>query len=389
VVTRFIAGAGGVALRGAVTLDPSAYAVTILSSPGGNLLERVETAGLRVIRLRHMRPEIDPLEDARALWELEGHLEAGAFDIIHTHSAKAGAIGRVAGRRLRIPALVHTFHGFPFHDFQSPVRRRLYIEAERRLGRFTSRFMAVGGAVGAEAIRLGLAAPERVRVIEGAIDLSAFASARDDRVAARRRLRLPDRGLVIGSVGRLDRQKAPHDLVRAAARMVRERPFLVLVGDGPLRGSVERMVAREGMRDRLLLLGERTDVPSILPAFDVFAMSSLYEGLPCAVVEAMTSGIPVVATAVNAVPDVVRPGVTGILVPPARPDLLARAIGYLARHPDRARVMAENARRELRDRFAPERLGDAVRVTYEEALGEPVQRSGPDRVVAAVSGAVA
>jgi glycosyltransferase involved in cell wall biosynthesis len=368
VVTRFIAGAGGVALRGARALDPDRYQVTVLAADGGSLLDEAERSGFKVVRLRHMVPELDPRADTRALRELIDRLGAGAFQVVHTHSAKAGALGRWAARRVGVPAVVHTFHGFPFHDFQSRIRRRGYIEVERRLGRITSRFLAVGAAVAADAIRLGIAPCDRIRVIAAAVGDDLPPTSPEARARARRLLGLPPDVPVIGTVGRLDYQKAPGDMIAALAQLGRPDVRLVWVGDGPLRAKAQQALSAHGLEDRFLLLGERQDVPAILPGLDVFAMSSLFEGLPCAVVEAMTCGIPVVATAVNAVPEIVVPGRTGVLARPHDPASLARGMAWLLDHPGEATRMAVAGREQLGDRFVPEALGRDLQETYALAL---------------------
>jgi glycosyltransferase involved in cell wall biosynthesis len=369
VVTRFIAGAGGVALRGARALDPDRYQITVLAADGGSLLAEAERSGFKVVRLRYMVPELDPWADARALREVVDRLGVGAFQVVHTHSAKAGALGRWAARKVGIPAIVHTFHGFPFHDYQSTFRRRGYIEVERRLGRITSRFLAVGAAVAADAIRLGIAPCDRIRVIGAAVGGDLPPTTPASRARARRLLGLPLDVPVIGTVGRLDYQKAPADMLAALAQLNRPDVRLVWVGDGPLRAKTERAIAAHGLGDRFQLLGERQDVPAILPAFDVFAMSSLYEGLPCAVVEAMTCGVPVVATAVNAVPEIVVPGRTGLLARPHDPASLARGMAWLLDHPEEAARMAGVGKGQLGDRFGTDALGRDLQETYALALG--------------------
>src|SRR5205807_3166224 len=133
------------------------------------------------------------------------------FDVVHTHSSKAGALGRLAAHRAGVPAVIHTFHGFPFHPFQSWPRRRIYIAIERRLGRITDEFLGVGAAVAAEAIRLGIARPERMRAIASAISPGIIPATPATRARARLLMGLPAEAPVIGTVGRLDRQKAPQD----------------------------------------------------------------------------------------------------------------------------------------------------------------------------------
>jgi glycosyltransferase involved in cell wall biosynthesis len=368
VITRFIAGAGGVALRGALALDRNEHSVTILSAPGGPLLAEAEKAGFKVVLLKHMRPEISPRDDPRGLQELIHLLREGDFDVVHTHSAKAGALGRFAAHRIGVPAIVHTFHGFPFHDFQFGPVRSTYIALERSLGRITDQFLAVGGAIAAQAISLRIAPAERIRTIASAIELDILPASPGNRAAARHLMRLPEDVQVVGAVGRLAPQKAPQDLVAAIEAMGRSNVYCVWVGDGPLRQEVARLIERRKLTNRFLLLGERHDVAALLPGFDVFALSSHYEGLPCSVVEAMTCGIPVVATAVNAVPEVVVPGRTGLLVPANAPMLLGRALAYLLDHPAEGSRMSLAARAQLGDRFDPKVLGRDVAETYELAL---------------------
>jgi glycosyltransferase involved in cell wall biosynthesis len=157
-------------------------------------------------------------------------------------------------------------------------------------------------------------------------------------------------------------------VVAAIEAMGRPDVFCVWVGDGPLRQEVTRLIERRKLSRQFLLLGERQDVAALLPGFDAFALASYYEGVPCSVVEAMTCGIPVVATAVNSVPEVVIPGRTGLLVPPGAPALLAKALAYLLDHPAEGSRMALAARANLGDRFNPEILGRDLSETYEQAL---------------------
>ena len=373
VVTRFIAGAGGVALRGALALDPNEYSVTIFSAPGGSLLAEAEQAGFKVVRLKHMRPELSPRQDPSALRELLHELGAGHFDVVHTHSSKAGALGRFAAHRVGVPAIVHTFHGFPFHDFQFGPVRAAYIAIERQLGRITDQFLAVGGAVAAQAISLRIAPTERVRTIASAIQLDIPPVSPSTRASARRLMGLPDTAKVVGTVGRLAAQKAPQDLVAAIEAMGRPDVYCVWVGDGPLREDIARLIERQKLTKQFLLLGERSDVAALLPGFDIFALASHYEGLPCSVVEAMTCGVPVTATAVNAVPEVVVPGRTGLLVPPGAPALLGKAIAYLMDHPSEGARMALAARVHIGNRFDPEILGRDLSETYQLALTDSVR----------------
>jgi glycosyltransferase involved in cell wall biosynthesis len=374
VITRLEGGAGVLALRGAMAMDPDAFELTIVTGTGDRLLDTAAAAGLEIIVEPSLCAPIDPRRDVQALRRVTALLRRRNFDVVHTHCAKAGTVGRLAARRAAVPRTVHTFHGFPFHQFQSMARRQAYVSIERRLGRFTDVALCVGAGVAAEAVRRHLVAPERIRTIGVVVDGLDVAAAPAPPPEARRHARialgLPADATVIGAVGRLTYQKAPEDFLAAIAQLGRPNVTGIWVGGGELAGRIGRQ-ARALSGARVILAGERTDVLDVLPAFDVFALPSRYEGLPTAVVEAMSCGVPVVATAVNAVSDVVVPGETGLLVPPQRPDLMAAAIGYLLDSPAAATRMAATARTRLAGRYAETALRDALAAAYAPANYAP------------------
>jgi glycosyltransferase involved in cell wall biosynthesis len=382
IITRLAAGAGGVALRGALSVNPDEFDVVMVTggssvtgqhsaqsarivtgadavkdSAQGDLLVQAYDAGLSVARIADLVPEISPLKDRAALRSLKAFLSEGGFDVVHTHSAKAGALGRRAAARTGVPTIVHTFHGFPFHDFQPAWRRGAYVAIERRLGRDTTAFLAVGSGVAAEAVRRQIAPPERVRTIPPAIEGGRIESGLAARGLARRRLGLPTGLQLIGTVGRIDYQKAPEHWIDALASIQRRDVWGVWIGDGPEREQMLEHARKRRVDGRLVVLGHRDDVRELLPAFDVFAMASRYEGLPCALLEAIEAGVPAVATAVNAVPDVIVPGETGLLVAAGQPLQLGRAIKYMLDNPGDATRMARAAQEKIADRYTPQALG--------------------------------
>jgi glycosyltransferase involved in cell wall biosynthesis len=274
-ITRLEGGAGVLALRGAAVLDPAAFQLTIITGSGSQLLDEAAAAGLEVILEPSLRTPIDPRSDLRALRRLGSLLRDRRFDVVHTHTAKAGTLGRMAARRAAVPRIVHTYHGFPFHEFQSAARRGAYVAIERRLGRITDLALCVGTGVAVEAVRRGLAPPERIRTIGVAVPGPAAAGpatagprlagpaapgpapvaasggpawprpagtagaslpAQDPgaRARARHLLGLPADAQVVGAVGRLTYQKAPEDFVAALRQLGRPGVVGVWVGDGEL-----------------------------------------------------------------------------------------------------------------------------------------------------------
>jgi glycosyltransferase involved in cell wall biosynthesis len=370
VVTRMIAGAGGVALRGARALDPMRYHVTFITGEGGPLAEEARDAGMDLLIVPSLVAPISPHDDLVALARLTELFRARRFDVVHTHSAKAGAIGRIAAHRCRVPVIAHSYHGFPFHEFQSHARRTAYVAIERRLAGMTDVVMCVGAGVATEALRRGLADGATLRTITPVVGSRVVPATPASRQAARHTLGLSADAVVVGTVGRLDYQKAPEHFVAAIAALRARQPNVrgVWIGSGPLLDEVRGQVRGLGLEDHIVLAGERRDVADLLPAFDVFAMSSRYEGLPCAVVEAMRCGVPVVVTAVNSVPDLVVPGETGVLVPPGRPLDLAAALAGVLDEPERAAAMVARGRERAADAFDEERLGQALDEEYTRAL---------------------
>ncbi|HCU92913.1 MAG TPA: glycosyltransferase family 1 protein, partial [Actinobacteria bacterium] len=169
VITRLEGGAGIQAVRGARALDPACFRVTVITGSGGTLLAAAADSGLETLVDPSLRAPIAPLSDARALRWLASLFRDRHFDVVHTHTAKAGALGRLAAHRSGVPRIVHTYHGFPFHEFQSVARREAYVSIERRLGRITDVALCVGTGVAVEALRRRLIAPERVRTIGVAV----------------------------------------------------------------------------------------------------------------------------------------------------------------------------------------------------------------------------
>jgi glycosyltransferase involved in cell wall biosynthesis len=358
-------------------LDRSRFEVLLASGADGELVPEART--LPDCRFEAVAPlvrEVSPLEDGRALLALarlvgrERRTSAGPL-LVHTHSSKAGILGRAAARLARVAAVVHTIHGFGFHDGQPWPVRRFYLGLERLAARWTDAFVAVAEENRRTGVALGLFPPDRCEVVPGGIDLAGFARPPQARAAARAALGLPVDAPVAGMVACLKPQKAPEDFVAVAARVRAAMPEarFFLAGDGERRPAVEAAARSAGLDGAFRLLGWRRDVPDLLAAIDVFVLTSRWEGLPLVFPQAMAAGRPVVATNVNGAPEAVREGVTGHLVPPGDVDALAARVVALLRDPARRAAMGEAGRVAARG-FDIDRMVRRYEALYERLVGD-------------------
>ncbi|MCW8984263.1 MAG: glycosyltransferase family 4 protein [Thermoanaerobaculales bacterium] len=316
-ITRLeLGGAQRVVLHTARKLDRSSFDVALAWGPGDLLDdEAVAISELERIPVPTLIRPVAPISDLRALVSLRAALRSFQPQVVHTHSSKAGILGRLAARLEGVPA-VHTVHGFGFTPLQTAPMRFFYRAAEKTMARFTDHFVTVSETDRRRGIEMGLFSPEKATVIRAAIDLERFRAAADGD-AARERLGVPVGPPVVTQVGNFKPQKAPLDFVRVAATVHEQLPgaWFVMVGDGPLRESARNLARELGIADRMVFSGWWDDVPGLLAATSVSVLTSRHEGLPCSVVESLAAGVPVVATAVDGTVEVVRSGDNGLLAP--------------------------------------------------------------------------
>jgi glycosyltransferase involved in cell wall biosynthesis len=320
VITKLeLGGAQEVALYAASHLDRRRFHAVLMTGPGGLLTDEARAVphlDLRIIP--HLRREIRPLHDLCALIELVRSFRALRPAIVHTHSSKAGILGRWAAWLAGVPVVIHTIHGYGITPSQAPLVRWLLVLVERLTGWLTTQWVSVSQADAIQGRRWKLFTPDRVSVIRPGIDLTLFtkpltAIARRD---LRRALGVGPNDLLVGTVACLKPQKAPLDFL-AVARRVCERytsAKWVLVGDGELRPQVEEAIRDAGLTDRVRLLGWRRDIPELMQAFDVFLLTSHWEGLPRVLLEARAARLPVVATRVGGASEAIKDGRHGWLV---------------------------------------------------------------------------
>jgi glycosyltransferase involved in cell wall biosynthesis len=349
-------------------------------APGseGSLLERARAGGVPLEVVPELRRAIDPWRDWQSYRRIKQILRDFRPDVVHTHSAKGGILGRAAAFELRVPAIVHTVHGAPFHPYQSWWAREFSRRCEHWAARRCHAFVSVSDAMTELLISNQVAPRAKFTTIYSGLEIEPLLAADSSRETIRDELGYAPDDLVIGTIARLSPLKGHEYLVRAAPAIVAARPnarFLV-VGDGPLHRQLASQVAATGLADRFKFLGlvgpER--IPGLIAAMDMVVHTSLREGLARALVQSLLVGRPVISYDVDGAREVVVDGETGYLLPPRSSDDLVRAVIRLAAdHPLRAR-MGATGRRLFADRFRHERMVDDLHRLYERLLAQPPPR---------------
>ena len=342
-----------------------------------------EGLGVEVVRIDELGREISPLRDLRAAVRLARLIRRERPQILHTHTAKAGTVARVAalmaGRR-RPPIVVHTFHGHVLRGYFGPLRSRFFRLLERWLAAHTTALIAVSPQVRDDLVALGVAPRERFAVIRLGIELDERIDlAQNGRAESRRYLGIQDDRFAVGWIGRMTAVKRTDDILVAFKRLRDDGvdACLCLVGDGPDRPHLEQRAHELGVIRDTLFLGYQEDVSPFYAAFDALILPSGNEGTPVSAIEARAAGRPVVATRVGGVPDVVRDGEDGFLVDAGATDDLAERLERLARDPELRKRMGEAGRSRVLPRYAVDRLvADVDRLyrTLLEASGGGVRR---------------
>ncbi len=355
IVTRLdLGGAQEAALETALRLDPGRFDVRLLAGRGGALDARASGAlGKRLVPVPWMVHPVSPLRDFLAAAWLWAYLIRHRIEIVHTHSSKAGLLGRAAAWLARTPKVLHTVHGWSFNDFQSAPVFGFFVALERVLARATDVLVVVAASLREKGLFHGIGRSDRYALVRAGVDLAAWSGTRRSRafLAAA----VPGlRPRVVGVVANLKPQKAPLDFVRTAALVAADRRDVdfVYVGGGPLLEAARALAVDLGVGDRVRFLGWRDDPRRLAAGFDVFLLCSLFEGLPCVLPQALSLGIPVVATQVDGAAEIVREGVNGYLCQPRDPEALADRVGELLDDSGLRRRMGRAARAGVAPEFS-------------------------------------
>ena len=371
-----LGGAQQTALTLLRNLDRGRFEPVLFCGRGGFLDASAKESGVRVRFVPGLRRPIRPWWDVLALVCLIRYLREERPALVHTHSSKAGVLGRIAAWMAGVPAAVHTVHGFGFTPAQSPWGRALFVALERCLASITASLIFVSKSNREESLRRGIGRRTPRHLIRAAIPLQEFLPLAHSREA------LPGIGLhpsdmVVTTIGPFKPQKNLSDFIRAAALVSERHPrarFLV-VGDGEGRAEMEKEIVKHGLHDRVILAGWRRDIPAVLNRTDIFCMTSLWEGLPMALVEAMAAGLPCVVNGVDGCSDVIEDGQNGFLTVPGHPEATAERILRLLADPLLAVQMGQRARESVGREFDSRSMVEAHERLYVSLLSQTSHES--------------
>jgi glycosyltransferase involved in cell wall biosynthesis len=333
-----------------------------------------EARGVRIETLPALHREIGPLRDARAILRLARLIREERPTILHTHTAKAGAVGRIAALLAgdaRPPIVVHTFHGHVLRGYFNPVTTLGFRTLERWLARVTTVLIAVSPEVRDDLVKLHVAPASKFAIVRLGIELDERTDVDSGaRAETRRQLGIGEDAFIVGWVGRMTAVKRTDDVIRALRGLVERGvdAYLCLVGDGPDRDHLERYAHELGVVKRCLFVGYQDDVARFYSAIDALVLPSVNEGTHVSVMEALAAQRPVVATRVGGTPDVIRDGVDGYLVEVGDANALSERLAGLANDPERRARMGAKGREQVLGRYAVERLVDDIDRLYRSLL---------------------
>ena len=311
--------------------DRSKYNVFLVSGTEGLLVAKAkELKDCKVILLPGLKHEISLRHDLSCVFALKRLFKTEKIDLVHTHSSKAGILGRLAAYLAKVKMVVHTVHGFSFNEFQPALKRKIYIFFERLAAKHTNKLIVVSGTDIEKGLKAGVGKPGQYTLIHSGFDLKEF-TALQNVAEVKKELGINPDFKAVGMVACYKEQKNPLDFVRMA-RIVKEKhpkTVFLLVGDGELRPEIEKLIDENNLKNDIILTGWREDIPRILHALDVFVLTSLWEGLPRVLPQAMCAKKPLVANAVDGSKEAVVDGKNGFLVAPRDYFSMAARVGQL------------------------------------------------------------
>lgn len=374
VITRMIiGGAQENTLSTVIGLKNHGNQVCLISGsskgPEGSMEYDVKKNAIDIIIVKELIRDISLWHDTIAFFKLGMIFRKNRYDIIHTHSAKAGFLGRIAAKIFsKKSKVVHTLHGSSFHKYQSAIIRYLYILAEKIASFCTDYFISVSSVVLEKHIRAGIGKNQKTSVVRSGFNIEEYGKVQSLREKTRKKLNINEKNILIGMIGRLSPMKGQEYLLRVFEKISSEYPHLhlILVGDGILRKVFEKFVESKSLKGRVHFTGlvNPQDIPAYTSAMDIGVHTSLREGLPRAVVQILAAGKPVIAFDIDGAVEVIKNGINGFLIPAEDEVSLEEKIRYFIKYPEVRKKMGENGRKIIIEEFSVEKMVAEIEKIY-------------------------
>jgi glycosyltransferase involved in cell wall biosynthesis len=322
---------------------------------------------------KYLSNNINPINDIKAIWEIFCFIKKNKIQIVHTHSAKAGFVGRTAAFIAGVPVILHTVHGWSFNPLMKPLIKSIYIFLEKIMARISKKLITVTSTDIDKGVGAGIGNFDKYIVIRSGIDFSKFDNTQINLIEDCRRDFFNRK--IIGAVGRISPPKNYKDFVRIAKELCRRRDdlYFVIVGEGELRAELEEFIKEQEMTDKILLMGLRLDVNVLLRVFDVLLLTSLWEGLPRVLPEAMYCGVPIVSNAIDGVKEIISDEINGILIKPLDINGACDSIEKLLKDEDLRNRIIENGKESSLEYSAQKMLHETQNLymeLYKKTRGE-------------------
>ena len=376
VITRMIIGGAQentlLSIKGALEKGHDVTLVTgPTDGPEGKLLRDQPLPGLKVVECPWLVREISPLNEMKAYFFLKKFFRKEQFDVVHTHTSKAGIIGRIAGRKGGVPLVVHTIHGLAFHRYQAKWKNLLYITLEKIAAWYCDEIYCVAQAMIDQSLAAGIGKPEMFKVVYSGMEIGTFLNAEPE-PELRKSLGIPEDAVVFATVARLFPEKGYEDFIPAAKRLAENNPkaCFLLIGNGILMESIRADLEAAGLSSRFFFPGlvSPGEVHRYLALSDALVHLSLHEGLPRAAVQSLGCGKPVIGYDLDGTPEVVINDQTGWLIPPRDLDAVYAAMTEVMNDREKCKRFGENGKALVKDLFGWRRMADILLELYEAAL---------------------
>ena len=353
-------------------MDRNIYKVELACAPGGRLIDLVRENQMGVKTFKNLVQPLHPVKDILAVAELIFFLRKKRYHIVHTHNSKAGFVGRLAAKITGIPVIIHTVHGFAFHDQEPAWRQSLFRNLEKVASHMCDKMIFISQPLVDWALREKIVLRrDKIAKIYSGIDLERFRPVtEEEKNSVREKWNIRHDDAVIGIVSKLWEGKGHEILIRAFKEVKKDikRARLIIVGEGPLDNMLHDLVDRLGLSDSVLFTGFQMDVAAIISSFDVAVLPSYFEGMGRVLLEAMAMEKPVVASRVGGIPDLVKDNVNGLLITPGDVKGLADALKKLLNDKRLANIMGRDGRKRITDKYSADAMVRSISNIYIECL---------------------